>query len=114
MDITALANPQVPGVRVFAKCEFMNPGFSMKDRIVRNIFDKAEASGKLAPGGTIVSASSGNTGAAVAMIAAMRGYKAVITTSPKCSDEKMNSIRAYGATLKVSPDGKTKIMYKRW
>lgn len=78
----------------------------MKDRIVRNIFDKAEDTGKLSPGGTVVAASSGNTGAAVAMIAAMRGYNAVITTSPKCSAEKMNSIKAYGAKLAVSPSGK--------
>ena len=83
---------------MLAKCEFLNPGFSMKDRIVRNILDKvpcavtqqqkkiqdfklqfcvpqAETSGQLRPGGTVVAASSGNTGAAVAMLAAMRGYK---------------------------------------
>lgn len=78
----------------------------MKDRIIKNIFDKAEERGDLKPGGTVVAASSGNTGAAVAMIAAMRGYKAVITTSPKCSQEKMDSIRAYGAELLISPPGK--------
>ena len=105
VDITSLANPKVPGIRVLAKCEFLNPGFSMKDRIIKNIFDKAEQDGRLKKGGTVVSASSGNTGAAVAMMAAMRGYKAVITTSPKCSQEKMDTIRAYGATLMVSPPG---------
>lgn len=105
VDITSLANPKVPGVRVLAKCEFLNPGFSMKDRIIKNIFDKAEKSGTLRPGGTVVAASSGNTGAAVAMLAAMRGYSAVITTSPKCSQEKMDSIKAYGAKLLVSPPG---------
>ena len=105
VDITSLAKPKVPGVKVFGKCEFLNPGFSMKDRIVKNIFDKAEKRGDLRPGDTVVAASSGNTGAAVAMIAAMRGYKAVITTSPKCSKEKMDSIRAYGAELIVSPPG---------
>ena len=105
MDITRLANPKVGGVRILAKCEFLNPGFSMKDRIIKNILDKAEETGKLQPGGTIVAASSGNTGAAVAMLAAMRGYKAVITTSPKCSREKMDTIRAYGAQLLVSPSG---------
>jgi len=77
----------------------------MKDRIVRNIFDKAEESGLLRPGGTVVAASSGNTGAAVAMLAAMRGYKAVITTSPKCSEEKIATIRAYGADIIVSKSG---------
>ena len=78
----------------------------MKDRIVKNIFDKAEQNGLLMPGGTVVAASSGNTGAAVAMMAAMRGYKAVITTSPKCSEEKVASIKAYGAELIMSPPGR--------
>ena len=105
VDITRLANPKVDGVRILAKCEFLNPGFSMKDRIVKNILDKAERSGALRPGGTVVAASSGNTGAAVAMMCAMRGYKAVITTTTKCSKEKMDTIRAYGATLMVSPPG---------
>ena len=105
VDITSLARPKVAGVKVLGKCEFFNPGFSMKDRIVKNIFDKAEEAGLLRPGGTVVAASSGNTGAAVAMLAAMRGYKAVITTSPKCSDEKIATIKAYGAEIIVSPSG---------
>lgn len=109
VDLTALCSPASPGVKLLAKCEFLNPGFSMKDRIIKNILDKAEASGELRPGGTVVAASSGNTGAAVAMLAAMRGYKAVITTSPKCSQEKMDAIRAYGAELIVSPPGKIAI-----
>ena len=54
---------------------------------------------------TVVAASSGNTGAATAMMCAMRGYDCIITTSSKCSEEKMNSIRAYGATLLVTPAG---------
>ena len=105
VDISSLASPKVGGVKVLGKCEFFNPGFSMKDRIVKNIFDKAEEAGLLRPGGTVVAASSGNTGAAVAMLAAMRGYKAVITTSPKCSDEKIATIKAYGAEIIVSPSG---------
>jgi cysteine synthase len=72
---------------------------------VKNILDKAEQNRLLRPGGTVVAASSGNTGAAVAMLAAMRGYKAVITTSPKCSKEKVASIKAYGAELIMSPPG---------
>lgn len=104
VNITSLADA-VPGVVVLGKCEFLNPGFSMKDRIVANIFDEAKASGKLKDGGTVVAASSGNTGAAVAMIASMRGYKAVITTSPKCSQEKIATIEAYGATVHVSAAG---------
>jgi len=105
VDITALANPKTAGVKVFAKCEFMNPGYSIKDRIARNILDSAERDGKLKAGMTVVAASSGNTGAATAMLCAMRGYGCIITTSKKCSEEKMNSIKAYGAILIVSPHG---------
>ncbi len=91
-------------VRLQAKCEFFNPGFSIKDRIAQNILNRAEASGALRAGMTVVAASSGNTGAATAMMCAMRGYKCIITTSPKCSQEKMDAIRAYGARLLVSPE----------
>lgn len=105
VDLTALATPQVGNVRVLAKCEFMNPGYSIKDRIVYHILDEAEASGALKPGMTIVAASSGNTGAATAMAAAMRGYKCIIITSPKCSQEKMDAIRAYGVELLVTASG---------
>ncbi|GBG34329.1 Cysteine synthase [Hondaea fermentalgiana] len=94
-----------PNVRVFAKVEYFNPSLSIKDRIVMNIFNEAEADGRLKPGMTVVAASSGNTGASCAMVCAMRGYPCIITTSPKCSAEKMNAIRAYGAKLVVSPPG---------
>lgn len=104
VNITSLADA-VPGVVVLGKCEFFNPGFSMKDRIVAEIFDKAEASGKLKDGDTVVAASSGNTGASVAMIGAMRGYKVFVITSPKCSQEKIATIEAYGATVEVSEPG---------
>merc|ERR1712072_106259 len=83
----------------------MNPGFSIKDRIMKHIFDEAEASGALRPGMTVVAASSGNPGAATAMISAMRGYQCIITTNKKCSQEKMDSIKAYGAELVVGPEG---------
>jgi cysteine synthase len=103
LDLTHLASPQVDGVRVLAKAEFMNPGFSIKDRIASHILSEAEKEGVLKPGGTVVAASSGNTGAATAMICAMRGYKAVIITSAKCSQEKRDAITAYGAELLVQP-----------
>ncbi|KNC87651.1 hypothetical protein SARC_00222 [Sphaeroforma arctica JP610] len=92
-------------VRVFAKVEFLNPGFSIKDRIVQNILNKAEDEGKLKKGMIAVAASSGNTGASTAMMCAMRGYECIITTSPKCSKEKMDAIKAYGAKLLVSEPG---------
>ena len=100
-----IENPANEGSRVYAKCEFFNPGFSIKDRIVRGIFDEAERRGDLRPGMTVVAASSGNTGASTAMMCAMRGYPCIITTSTKCSVEKMNAIKAYGAKLLVSPPG---------
>lgn len=76
LDLTPMMEPNVHGVsvRVLGKAEFMNPGLSHKDRIVTNIIDKAEQSGKLKSGMTLLAASSGNTGASVAMIGAMRGY----------------------------------------
>lgn len=105
VDLTSLADPKVPGVKVLAKCEFMSPGLSIKDRIMKHILDSAIANKDIPSGGTVVAASSGNTGAATAMLCAMRGLNAVITTSSKCSKEKMDSIKAYGATLLVSKPG---------
>ena len=105
IDLTHLLDNPTSGVRVLAKLEYFNPGFSIKDRIVRHIFRQAEKEGKLKPGMTVVAASSGNTGAATAMLCAAKGYKCVITTSPKCSKEKMDAIRAYGAQLLVSKKG---------
>jgi cysteine synthase len=96
-----LPGAEAAGVVVLAKVEWRNPSLSIKDRIVREIFDDAEARGALRAGGTVVAASSGNTAAAVAMLAAARGYRAVIVTSSKCSREKMDAIRAYGARLVV-------------
>eukprot|EP00471_Norrisiella_sphaerica_P013237 CAMPEP_0184503222 /NCGR_PEP_ID=MMETSP0113_2-20130426/51762_1 /TAXON_ID=91329 /ORGANISM="Norrisiella sphaerica, Strain BC52" /LENGTH=346 /DNA_ID=CAMNT_0026892675 /DNA_START=401 /DNA_END=1441 /DNA_ORIENTATION=+ len=105
VDVTNLANPKVVGTRILAKCEFMNPGYSIKDRIVCHIMEQAEKKGLLKPGMTIVAASSGNTGASTAMVASMKGYKSIIITSPKCSQEKQDAIRAYGAELIVTASG---------
>jgi cystathionine beta-synthase/cysteine synthase A len=79
-----------PLATILVKLEFLNPGSSIKDRIVRHIIDDAEKQGLLKPGGTIIEATSGNTGAAVAMIAALRGYKAILTMPDKVSKEKQN------------------------
>ena len=106
VDITNVCVPGHPNTKILGKCEFLNPGYSMKDRIIKNIFDMAEASGKLKPGMTVVAASSGNTGCSVALMCAIKGYKAVVITNKKCSEEKCASIRAYGAELIVSEDGK--------
>ena len=82
---------------VFAKLEFYNPSSSIKDRLGIAMIDAAEASGELKPGGTIVEATSGNTGIAVAMVAAARGYKSVMTMPESVSKERRKLIRAFGA-----------------
>ncbi|KAH8072096.1 hypothetical protein JL721_4007 [Aureococcus anophagefferens] len=105
VDITSVCKPKHPDTVVLGKVEFFNPGYSMKDRIMANIFNKAEEEGKLRPGMTVVAASSGNTGCSVAMMCAIRGYKAVVITNDKCSEEKKAAIRAYGADLLISPPG---------
>jgi len=92
-----------PEVRVFAKLEFFNPSGSIKDRIVRHIVAEAERNGSLKPGGTIIENTSGNTGAAIAMIAAIKGYRAVLTMPDKVSAEKQAALKAYGAEIVVCP-----------
>lgn len=92
-------------IKILGKAEFLNPSGSIKDRIVRAMIDDAEASRRIAPGDTLVAASSGNTGASLAMHAAMRGYKALIITDEKCSKEKIDALRAYGAEVIVCKSG---------
>lgn len=88
---------------IWAKLEFLNPGGSIKDRMAIHIIDKAEKDGQLRPGGTIVENTSGNTGVGVAMVAAVRGYKAIFTMPDKMSTEKVNLLKAYGAEVVITP-----------
>lgn len=90
-------------VEIYVKLEFFNPSGSIKDRIVKHIIEDAEATGALKPGGTIVENTSGNTGAAVAMMAAIKGYKAILTMPDKVSKEKQNALKAFGAEIVVTP-----------
>ena len=88
---------------IYAKCEFMNPGGSVKDRIGLAIVEKAEREGALKPGGVIVEATSGNTGLALAMVAAIRGYRCIFTMPDKMSQEKVKLLRSFGADVVIVP-----------
>jgi cystathionine beta-synthase len=88
---------------LYGKCEFLNPGGSVKDRIGEAIVAAAEASGALRPGGTIVEATSGNTGVALALAAIPRGYRLVFTMPDKMSREKVRLLEAFGAEVVITP-----------
>ena len=92
----------LPG-NVAVKLEFYNPANSVKDRIGVSIVDAAEKSGKLKPGGTIVEGTSGNTGIALAMVGAARGYKVILTMPETMSTERRVMLRAYGAQIVLTP-----------
>lgn len=92
----------LPG-NVALKLEFYNPANSVKDRIGRAIIDAAEKAGALKPGGTIVEGTSGNTGIALAMVGAARGYKVILTMPETMSTERRVMLRAYGAEIVLTP-----------
>ncbi len=91
------------GATVLAKVEYFNPGGSVKDRIALRMIEAAEASGELRPGGTIVEPTSGNTGVGLAMVAQRKGYRCVFVCPDKVSEDKRNTLKAYGAEVVVCP-----------
>ncbi|HNB34952.1 MAG TPA: pyridoxal-phosphate dependent enzyme [Anaerolineales bacterium] len=90
-------------VPLYAKLEIMNPGGSVKDRVGANIIEQAEKRGELKPGGTVVEATSGNTGVGLAIAAALKGYKTIFVMPDKMSNEKILLLRAYGARVVITP-----------
>ena len=90
---------------LFAKCEFMNPGGSIKDRIGRFMIERAEQKGLIQPGGTVVESTSGNTGMGLAITAAVKGYQSIFVMPDKMSEEKRQNLRAFGARVVITPTG---------
>ncbi len=91
------------GPTILVKPEYLNPAGSIKDRMALYIIEQAEKEGLLKPGGTIVENTSGNTGAGVAMAAAVKGYKAIFTMPDKMSNEKIDLLKAFGARVVITP-----------
>jgi cystathionine beta-synthase len=98
--LNKLAGPE--DAAVYAKCEFMNPGGAIKDRMALYILGKAEREGRIKPGSTIVENTSGNTGMGVALWASVKGYRCVFTMPDKMSTEKINALKAFGAEVVVT------------
>src|SRR6202049_4613363 len=88
---------------VVVKLETFNPGNSIKDRIAVKMIDDAERAGLLAPGGTIIEGTSGNTGMGLAIVAVVKGYRCIFTTTDKQSKEKVDALKAFGAEVIVCP-----------
>jgi cystathionine beta-synthase len=88
---------------IYVKCEFLNPGGSIKDRVGLAMVEDAERRGLLHPGGTIIEATSGNTGMGIALAATIKGYRAVFVLPDKMSEEKIRTLRAFGADVVVTP-----------
>ena len=105
VELSAIMKSDSLKARVLAKVEFFNPGGSAKDRIALAMIEDAEQRGALQPGATIIEPTSGNTGVGLAMVAAAKGYHAIIVMPETMSDERKKLVKAYGAELVLTPGG---------
>lgn len=99
LELTKIEKEENLKAKVLVKLEYFNPGGSVKDRVALAMVEAAERSGALRPGGTIIEPTSGNTGVGLAMVAAVKGYKAIIIMPETMSDERKKLVKAYGAEL---------------
>ncbi len=103
VDLSDLANSPSPNVTILGKYEATNPGGSIKDRVAKAMIETAEKEGRLAPGGTIIEPTSGNTGIGLAMLAAAKGYKLILTMPETMSIERRKLAASYGAEIVLTP-----------
>ena len=104
--LVRLAGPsEAAGCDIWGKCEFANPGSSVKDRAALYMIRDAEERGELKPGGTVIEGTAGNTGIGIALVANALGYKTIIVMPDNQSKEKMDTLRALGARLETVPPG---------
>ncbi len=106
LELTRYGAKNAPDATLLVKLEYFNPAGSAKDRIAKAMIDQAEADGKLVPGATIIEPTSGNTGIALAAVAAARGYRIIITMPETMSAERRKLIRGYGAELVLTEGAK--------
>ena len=103
LELDAFSQKRNLETPITVKVEFFNPGGSVKDRVALAMIEDAERSGKLRPGATIIEPTSGNTGVGLALVSAVKGYKLILTMPETMSVERRNLVKAYGATVKLTP-----------
>ena len=103
LELDAFSQKRNLDTPIIVKVEFFNPGGSVKDRVALAMIEDAERSGKLRPGATIIEPTSGNTGVGLALVSAVKGYKLILTMPETMSVERRNLVKAYGATVKLTP-----------